>query len=214
MAKTQSNTQETAPEASKGTVKAFINIDTPDEEVVRSIQNGEFLVFEHEKGRFKVLSQDVIDMMDPITKGSYRASEALNAKHDPEADEFAKRFQVIGSGAPQAGPMERFENVDLKGDLAKTWARPDMHQSMLDKGWVPAKNGVHVGSHLASNVEGHIEVKTGLGVTDSILYVKDAAAHKADRAKRVNDRLALGKQLEEFGREAVLGTGYKPVKSD
>lgn len=85
-----------------------------------------------------------------------------------------------------------------------------MHTEMLEKGWIPAGKS-HVKSHHGVDVEGHVEIKTGAGTTDSILYVKDEKLRKEDLMRRDRERRDLGKQIENAGQEAVLGTGYQPI---
>lgn len=190
--------------------KVYINIDTPDEDVVRFIQEKKFLIFEHEKGKFKVLPKEILELCDPLTRGSYRASEALNANHSPEADELAKHLKVGGNGATLNAPRDKF-TVQVKEGLDYTWARPDMLEEMRAKGWRAATEA-EVSSHHGTKVEGHIEVKTGLGITDTVLFVKGSEEHAADRAKKLSDRLALGAAMDTEAEEKVMGTGYKPVK--
>jgi hypothetical protein len=209
---TTSASPKTAKAPDKPAEKVFIDRTFSASDVLRFDSEGKFIVFEHEKGKFLKLLDSDVEQLSFLTKGAYRAAQALNERHSPEADELAKHLSIGGSAAQRSSMLSKYQDVALAPGLVHRFSRPDKIAERLENGWRFPKDG-EVLKTLARRKEGHYEVQTaGDGSLDQVLLVREQDVHDARMTERSREIRATGERISEGIENQVLATGYKVVK--
>ena len=211
----------------------FVTRDTPFAEVLKCDGEGARVVFEHELEVFKRLEDDELAQLSHETRVGYSVSAALNAKDDPENNEFQQRIKVMAM-RDQRSKFEREVHTTAQSSVATKklqafvgngfsphWARVDKIEQRLAQGYSFADardENVYAGvtaSKSATSEErggnGHYEIRSRTGEPELVLMkvpndVKaDIMRAKDEAAKRLSD------SLTSVGRREIVQQGGRPV---
>jgi hypothetical protein len=205
----------------------FVTVDTTMEQVLQSDAEGVRIIFEHEKGVFKVLDDETLKRLSHETKVAYSVSEALNAKHDPENDEMQQRIK-IGEMRNRRSQFEREVHTTVQSSLATKklqayvghgfspfWARPDKIEQRLAQGYEIVANNEDVYAGVSATSKdvgaGHFEVRSKPAEPELVLMrvPNDVKAKIMDGKKELATRMQQG--LETSGKREIIQAGGRPV---
>jgi hypothetical protein len=211
----------------------FVSVDTPLETVIQCDEEGARVVFEHEKGRFLELKDEVLTALSHETRIAYSVSKALNEKDDPENNEFQQRIKV-GELRDKRKQFESEIRTTIQSSLATKklqafvgngfspyWSRPDKVEERLAKGYEivkPSTKDVYAGVQASKSAmgdakasDGHFEIRSKPGEPELVLMripndeKKKLMAAKDEAAKR------MAEGMTSVGRREIVAAGGRPV---
>lgn len=187
--------------------KFFVSIETPLEELRMADEEGAFVIFETDEGRFKDLDDGTVRGLSRDTKRAYFIAQAIHENRGsiPQSpDEFA----VLGQGGPLDGQYNQPELAN-KG-LVSRMSRKDLVYKRQQRGWkIASQQDV---AHTQARLEGgHFETKDPkTGETDQVLMVMPRERYEQLSVNRTSARDNLVKGISQGAAEMIQdSTGYK-----
>ena len=187
--------------------KFFVSVDTPLEELKMQDEEGAFVVFEVDPGRFLRLEDAVVRSLSRDTKRAYLVAEAI---HDNKGaiGQSPDEFAVLGQGGPLDG---QYNQVELRNaGLVSRYTRKDLVYKRQQRGWKIA--GPQDVAFAQSRIEGgHFETKDPkTGETDQVLMVMPRERYEGIMVERTVAREELVKGISHGSAEMIQeSTGYK-----
>jgi hypothetical protein len=208
----------------------FVTYEMSDEDVLRYDGEGKRIVFEHEVGVFKRLSEETLGKLSHSTKVGYSVSHALNAKHDPENDEMQQRIKMVAMRNARSEFESRVRSTSQGMNATKKlqayvghgfeekWSRPDKIEQRLAMGYeiVDARRddvyaGVTATKSVSDEKTSHFEVRSKPGEAELVLMRIPSELKKKVIADRHAATARQTEAMTSVGKREIVQQGGKPV---
>jgi hypothetical protein len=181
----------------------IVTADITDATMLKWDKEGFQLRFAHEKGSFKVLSDEVYKDLSLASKSAYSAIKPI-AEQEARLDREAfKGIEFVRGPIIGASAQDRIHGVQLRKGLKPYFSHPGTIGKRAEQGYRIARPEDIVHTDCEKDDSGRAILRMPNGQVESILMVKDQELYDSDLAKRDAERSHLGEKVSEAKSEEV-----------